>query len=124
MAALSSDALGVMLWGSHASGTAHDRSDVDVCLVAGPDVAPDAAIRFASLLAGRLGPDYDVKVFEDLPLYLKGEVLDRGKIISSRDERELWEYLRGFRKVWADQSVQRHGRDEFDRLLAARRSRA
>jgi hypothetical protein len=71
--------------------------------------------------AGLLSREHDIKVFEELPLYLKGEVIDGCVLVASRDEAALWEYLRSFRKVWEDQAVRRHGRDEFDRLVAARR---
>lgn len=117
------DALGVLLWGSHATGDAHARSDVDLCIVAGPDADASLALQAAWTKARLLDPRYDLKVFEDLPLYLKGEVLDRGLLLASRDAPALWEYLRGFRKVWEDQSVRRHGPDELARLVEARRAR-
>lgn len=121
LADVAPDLFGAMLWGSHATGRAHEGSDIDVCLVAGKDAELSQIDQSALQLAGRLGPRFDVKVFETLPLYLKGEVIEGGVVVAALDEPALWEYLRDFRKVWEDQSVRRHGREEFERLLEARR---
>lgn len=118
------DVLGVMLWGSHAKGSAQTSSDVDVCLVCGPGGSIERAYESAWRKARLVDARFDVKVFEELPLYLQGEVIDRGILVASRDEAALWEYLRDFRKVWEDQSVRRLGREEFDRLVEARRRKS
>ncbi len=113
---------GLYLWGSHAEGQAHARSDVDLCIVAGPGVDVTSALRAAWTSRG-MAPRYDVHVFEELPLYLKGEALDRGRLIATRDELALSEYLRPFRKVWEDQRRRaRPTEEDMRRVLAARRA--
>jgi len=42
-------------------------------------------------------------VFEELPLYMKMEVIDNHEIVFAKDELELYEYFYYFRKLWKDQ---------------------
>lgn len=115
---------GLFLWGSHAEGRAHPRSDVDVCIVAGPGITVEEALRLAWSGAGA-SSRYDVHVFEELPLYLKGEILDRGRLLATRNELSLSEYLRPFRKIWDDQRRRATPtRDDVRRMLEARRRAA
>lgn len=95
---------GVFLFGSHAEGTATPRSDVDVCVVGGPGSKPREVLRSAWTRA-RLGRHrYDIQVFEELPLYLKAAVMERGRLLVARDPPSLSEYMRPWRKMWADQA--------------------
>jgi predicted nucleotidyltransferase len=64
--------LGILLFGSRAEGMHHARSDIDVCLVAG-DYDPGKL--FQDVLKTNLTVKYDVKIFELLPLKMKGTIL-------------------------------------------------
>lgn len=86
---------GVLLFGSHAAGRADKRSDIDVCLV-GPKNK-----RVIFTVFERLGDKYDVKVFEELPLYIKIDMIKNHKTILG-DEVALSYYFYKFRKVWRD----------------------
>ncbi|WP_297552114.1 nucleotidyltransferase domain-containing protein [Thermococcus sp.] len=86
--------MGILLYGSHAKGNATKRSDVDVCLV---KPKPGVYRRVLQKLGGK----YDVKVFEELPLYVQIEVI-RNHVVIYGDELELSEYFYQFRKVWED----------------------
>src|ERR1700737_425674 len=92
----------VFLWGSHATGSAHARSDVDICVIAGPgaDVAALQRLLWREMAAET--EQLDLKIFEDLPLYLKGAVLDEGVLLWARDEAALEDYLWRYRKLWRD----------------------
>lgn len=121
-APLESSVAGVFLWGSHAEGTATQRSDVDVCIVGGPGKEVRAVLRLAWTRARLGGRPYDIKVFEELPLFLKAEVLERGVLVLSRDAPGLSEYLRHWRKIWADQAHRhRPSWQDIDRMFAAAR---
>lgn len=107
------------LWGSRARGEATARSDIDVCLLAGPRADVVEILRAgwrcaAGFPAGRV----DVQVFEELPAPLQGAVLEEGILLFADDLRALGDYLRPFQKRWRDQ---RHRvkltRDEAARLL-------
>jgi predicted nucleotidyltransferase len=94
--------LGILLFGSRA-GLEHDkRSDTDICLVAG-DYDPDKL--FQEVLATNLTAKYDIKIFELLPLKIKGAILDRHKLISSKDPGELSYYLYKQGRRWNDQKI-------------------
>ncbi len=88
------DCMGILLYGSYVRGEATERSDVDVCLV-----NPKAGT-YERVLE-RLGGKYDVKVFEELPLYIQIEVIKNHRVIYG-DELELSEYFYRFRKLWTD----------------------
>jgi hypothetical protein len=86
---------GVLLFGSHASATADKRSDIDICLV-GPREKEVILEVFE-----RLGDKYDVKVFEDLPLTVKMEIIKNHRTIMGNDV-DLSYYFYRFRKEWRD----------------------
>lgn len=114
--------LGVFLFGSHATGDEQPRSDIDLCIVAGPGQDPGKTLRTV-WRETRLGQQpYDVWVFEELPLYLKARILEEGELLLARDEPRLSEYLRRWRKIWADQAHRnRTTREDMQRIAAVRR---
>ena len=94
--------LGIMLFGSQVSEMQTNRSDIDVCVVA-PKEDP---YELFSLILERIdisSKRYDVKFFENLPLYIKIRVIERGVVVYSPNELDLYEYFYRFRKLWADQ---------------------
>ncbi|WP_048149249.1 nucleotidyltransferase domain-containing protein [Palaeococcus ferrophilus] len=86
--------MGILLYGSWVRGEPTRRSDVDVCLV---KPTPGTYERVLEKLGGK----YDVKVFEELPLYIQIEVIKNHRVIYG-DELELSEYFYRFRKLWRD----------------------
>ena len=92
---------GIFLYGSQAEGRADDRSDIDICLVAGSDQDP---ARLQSLAWRNIRSDrFDVRIFELLPLYMQVRILARGILLSSPDPAALSEYLYPYWKRWDDQ---------------------
>jgi predicted nucleotidyltransferase len=106
-APLRDDVLGVMLWGSAARGedALTPQSDVDVCLVAGPNADPVETLRRAWRTVDLDGFDHrvDLHVFEELPRHLQGAVIDADHVLVTPDEPGLYEYLYPYRKLWDDQ---------------------
>jgi predicted nucleotidyltransferase len=49
----------------------------------------------------KVGARYDIKIFEDLPLYVKINVIENYRIIYG-DVSSISYYLYGFRKKWED----------------------
>jgi predicted nucleotidyltransferase len=115
------DVSAVMLFGSRAIGEETPRSDTDICVV-----APGCRNRVGLLkeIHERVdvyGKKYDVKIFEDLPLYLKIGVIEKGKVIEAKDVYALYEYFYTFRKLWGDQARrQRLAKEEIARMLSGR----
>ena len=46
---------------------------------------------------------YDVRLFKELPLYIKIQVIEDGTVIYSPNELDLFEHFFFYRKIWADQ---------------------
>jgi len=80
----------LLLYGSQAKGTATPRSDVDI---------------FALLrkVWQNLGNKYDARIFEDLPLYLKADILNNHIAVWANNLPDLYEYFYHFRKLWMEQ---------------------
>lgn len=98
--------LAVLVFGSQVTGDAHERSDIDICIVA-PDAAPMDIMREVWRDAAMSRDDYDVHTFEEFPLKLKHRVMEDHEVVWCRDEQELEEYFYRFRKLWNDQAVAR-----------------
>lgn len=73
----------IFLYGSTSTGNANKDSDIDLCIYyEGPE---KEASRFRLKVLSELSSDkYDVKIFQQLPLYIKKEVL-KGKLLYSND---------------------------------------
>ena len=89
--------MGIILFGSYATGDFTKRSDIDVCIVN----PKDKNVYFNILK--KLGGKYDLKIFEELPLYIQINIIKnfKGNVIYG-DELELSEYFYKFRKLWRD----------------------
>lgn len=98
---LEEEVLGVLLYGSWATGEAHPRSDIDICIVA--PRAEDKIKLWRMALAEIHEQIYDLRIFELMPLYLEMEVIERGIVIFASDIYELYEYFYPFRRIWEDQ---------------------
>lgn len=79
------------LYGSHATGTAHMFSDVDIALFLSEDVVDeivrlesDIALAFDDALGHRVATD--VRAINDSPLVLQGEIVTEGILLYSCDE--------------------------------------
>ena len=99
------EVLSVLLYGSHAEHTETPRSDIDICIV-----APDCDDRKGLLGEVYRNLDvyskkYDVRLFEELPLYIQIQVIQKHEIIHARDIYDLYEYFYQFRKLWDDQAA-------------------
>ncbi len=97
----------VLVYGSWAKGEATTKSDIDICIVAPRLKTPK---EFASLLLeiwGRIDSNkYDVRIFEELPLYIKIDVIKTHKVIfCKKGIPELSYYFYKYRKIWQDQSL-------------------
>jgi len=81
LAFLQGDVLGVLLYGSWATGESHEMSDIDICIVA-PSVEDKTALWRRAIAAIR-DDRYDIRIFELLPLYLQMAVIEQGVVVCS-----------------------------------------
>ncbi len=95
--------LGIVVYGSFARG--EHFSDIDICMVLGRR-ASIADMRDVLKTVWRNvnleKRKYDVKLFEELPLHIKMEVIEDGKVLIG-NKTDIYEYFYKFRKMWADQ---------------------
>lgn len=117
---------GVLLYGSQALGEAGPDSDIDLCLVIPEESDAVRAELWRKFIAKLRDDRFDVRIFELLPLHIKAEVMEKGIVLASRDEPELYEYFHPFRREWEDQRHRHTLTAEEMRLMiaAARRARA
>ncbi len=99
--------LAILLCGSYAGNYATPRSDVDICIVIGKEDKEIAKKIFSEIL--RKVPvalkNYDILIFELLPLKFKAEIIENHRIIWARDKVELSWYFYKFRKLWKDVKI-------------------
>jgi predicted nucleotidyltransferase len=113
LAFLQEDVLGVLIFGSWATGMGHEMSDIDICVVA-PSAEDKIALWRQAIAAIR----DDLCTFELLPLYLKMAVIEQGIVVYSKDIPELYEYFYPFRRIWEDQKHrQALNREEVREML-------
>ena len=92
----------VLLFGSHVRRRTHKKSDLDICVVA-PNSDPKEIMQSIFRKVNLSKKNYDVYIFEELPLYLKMEVITKHRVVFARDKYKLYEYFYLYRKLWADQ---------------------
>ncbi|MFQ5821401.1 MAG: nucleotidyltransferase domain-containing protein [Candidatus Heimdallarchaeota archaeon] len=93
------EVLAILAFGSAVSGENTVRSDVDVCIV-----TPGAHDKVEVLRRAwrHVGGKYDLWLFEELPLYIQTEILQKHQIIYCFDIPALFEYFYFIRKRIAD----------------------
>ena len=101
LAHLKEYSIGMLLYGSHVTGKADERSDIDICIIAGPSQDP---MNTLSKSWQTVRADiYDIRIFEHLPLHLQIRVLISGIWLYQEDPAMVGEYLYPVWKRWDDQ---------------------
>ncbi len=83
--------LAVLLFGSAARGQQSPRSDLDICLILTPQLKPYDPQMLAQKRLEYLTCDLDLKIFQQLPLYVRRRVIKEGQLLYVRDEPALYE---------------------------------
>lgn len=78
----------IILYGSMAAKKENPSSDIDICVYY--EAEKTERFHFRMKLLGRLSDEFDITLFQDLPLYVKKEVL-KGKIMYENDTRFLYD---------------------------------
>jgi predicted nucleotidyltransferase len=84
------DVLAVILFGSTVRGEQTPISDVDVCPVLYPHPYELLALSHKKLAYPLKKGDLDIHIFQQLPLYLRRNVLKEGKVVFARDTDLLY----------------------------------
>ena len=91
----------VILFGSKADRTAHERSDTDICLVAKENIRPSEIL--GNAWRKGLAAKYDIHVFQELPLYIQIDIIENGKTAWAENAVDLSYFFYFYRKLWNDQ---------------------
>jgi len=96
---------GVLLFGSYVRGKMSPKNDIDICVVARDAETPKEKADLLGEIWKRINANkYDVRLFEELPLYMKMNVIREHEILFCGDVPALFEYFYFYRKLWADQA--------------------
>ncbi len=86
------DVLAVFLFGSSAREEKNDLSDIDLCFVLVPGQKPFEPFElFNKRLDYLKNFNFDIQIFQQLPLYIRQRILKEGKLLFVRDEANLYE---------------------------------
>jgi predicted nucleotidyltransferase len=88
----------VILYGSAAKGKLTKLSDIDIAVFFNGDKSE--RFEFRKKILGRVSNEFDIQIFQDLPLYVQKDILSTGKVMYSDDYIETFEIfmktIRGF----------------------------
>ncbi len=88
----------VVLYGSAAKGKLTKLSDLDLAVFFNGDKSE--RFEFRKKILGRVSNEFDIQIFQDLPLYVQKDILSTGKVMYSVDYIETFEIfmktIRGF----------------------------
>jgi predicted nucleotidyltransferase len=88
---LDTNVCAVFLFGSVAKGVSNSLSDIDICIVLNNRLD---SLAMSHKKLEYLGlADYDVTLFQQLPLYIRHRVIKEGKVLFCRDEGKLYELV-------------------------------
>ncbi len=96
------DILGILLFGSYSKSKNTNRSDIDICIVA-PKEDLHKLLSFVLQNINVEANKYDIRIFNELPLYIKIHIIEDGLLIYSSNKLELYEFFFIYRKLWDDQ---------------------
>ena len=86
------DVLAVFLFGSAVREEQTQLSDIDLCLVLAPKPPPFEPTDFSRKRLHYLKNfNFDIQIFQQLPLYIRRRILKEGRILFVRDEALLYE---------------------------------
>lgn len=109
--------LAVLLFGSKVREKDHAKSDVDITVVV-PGSSPfyydcegvsedkvhaGEVLRKVFRKVNTVSKNYDVHIFEELPLKIQIDIIEDHEVIYTSDKPGLYEYFYNYRKLWKDQ---------------------
>jgi predicted nucleotidyltransferase len=89
---------GILVYGSLVKGYAGENSDIDICVIQKEGV--DLNDLYERILEISADERYDVVIFNEIPWYLRGEILENNDIIYAEDVDELDFWLYKQLKIW------------------------
>ncbi len=82
--------LALFLFGSVARGDNYKGSDIDVCIILKDDFYSARALSLLKIDYLQLYGEFDIHVFQQLPIYIKKRIIKEGKLLFCSDEDSLY----------------------------------
>jgi predicted nucleotidyltransferase len=79
----------IIIYGSVSEGHSREDSDIDICIYYNGSEIEASKFRL-EVLSELMSDDYDVQIFNHLPLYIRKDVL-KGEVIYHRDQSFLYD---------------------------------
>ena len=89
----------IILYGSFAEGKQTPLSDIDLAVYY--DGTKEERFKFRMKILGNVNDKFDIQTFQDLPLYVKKEVL-KGNVLYCKESRFIYELERSTSKEFDD----------------------
>jgi predicted nucleotidyltransferase len=91
---------GMLIYGSFIKGYADVNSDIDICVIQKEEEGVDLKELYKKILRVSANKRYDIVVFNEIPWYLRGEILENNEILyaENADELDFWLYKQS--KIW------------------------
>ncbi len=90
---------GILVYGSLIKGYADRNSDIDICVIKKEGMESKVAL-YDKILEVSANERYDIVVFNEIPWYLRGEILENNEVIYAEDENDLDFWLYKQSKIW------------------------
>ncbi|HUV80410.1 MAG TPA: nucleotidyltransferase domain-containing protein [Candidatus Bathyarchaeia archaeon] len=92
---------GILVYGSLIKGYADRKSDIDICVIEKEGIeSKDCFVLYERILRVSANERYDIVVFNEIPWYLRGEILENKEVIYAEDADELDFWLYKQLKIW------------------------
>ena len=89
---------GILVYGSFIKGYADRNSDIDICVIQKEGI--ESKDLYERILYVSADERYDIVVFNEIPWYLRGEILENHEVIYAEDTDELDFWLYKQLKIW------------------------
>ncbi|MGB2842582.1 MAG: nucleotidyltransferase domain-containing protein [Halobacteriota archaeon] len=92
---------GILVYGSFIKGYADRSSDIDICVIQKEGIeSKDCFALYERILFVSADERYDIVAFNEIPWYLRGEILENHVVIYAADADELDFWLYKQLKIW------------------------
>ena len=89
---------GILVYGSFIKGYADVKSDIDICVIEKEGI--ESKDLYERILEVSANERYDIVIFNKIPWYLRGEILENNEVIYAEDEDDLDFWLYKQLKIW------------------------
>jgi predicted nucleotidyltransferase len=89
---------GILVYGSFIKGYADLKSDIDICVIKKEGI--ESKVLYERILKVSADERYDIVIFNKIPWYLRGEILENNEVIYAEDDDDLDFWLYKQLKIW------------------------